>query len=89
MLIAKIFGKRIAVAGVVDQGIRELALAHESAATRLEMDLPQYSFATCPIDFLCCVESPACVWAGWGFVTWIMLMVGAGVIGTILLRDQR
>ena len=53
------------------------------------MDLPQYPFAACPIDFLCCPETPACVWAGWGFVTWVVLMVAMGVVGTILLRQKR
>ena len=53
------------------------------------MKLPKFDLAACPIDFVCCTETPVCVWAGWGFATWIVFMVTIGVIGTALVRPQQ
>ena len=51
-----------------------------------EMDLPNTSFTTCPIDFLCSTDGPA--WAAWVLVAWIVLMVTVGLIGAILVSRQ-
>ena len=50
------------------------------------MDLPDDSFTSCPIDFLCSAAGP--VWAAWVFVAWIVLKVAVGLIGAILVSRQ-
>jgi len=51
-----------------------------------EMELPDTSFTSCPIDFLCSTTGPA--WAAWVFMAWIVLMVTVGLVGAILVSRQ-
>ena len=51
-----------------------------------KMDLPDTSFTSCPIDFLCSAAGPT--WAAWVFMAWIVLMVTVGLIGAILVSRQ-
>ncbi|MGD8957384.1 MAG: hypothetical protein PVJ03_08615 [Chromatiaceae bacterium] len=61
---------------------RRLGTTYLTPGKKADMD----SFEGCPIDFLCCAET--CIWAGWAFVAWMVVMVIAGAIG-IFFRERR